>query len=188
MSKGRLEAYTDAVMAIILTIMILELRPPNADSFAALRPLAPVLLSYVLSFVNLAIYWNNHHHMLQGAARVNGAVLWANQNLLFWLTLIPLTTAWIGRQHFTGFAVAAYGFVLMMCGIAYYVLALALVGANGRDSALAEALGRDFKGKASVVIYAVGVLLSPRFPLASCTLYALVAAMWLVPDRRFERR
>ena len=188
MHKGRLEAYSDAVMAIILTIMVLELRPPAGATSAALRGLTPTFLAYVLSFVNLAIYWNNHHHLFQSAQRVNGAVLWANQHLLFWLTLVPFATAWMGDEHFAGFPVAAYGFVLAMAGVAYFVLEQTLIAANGKDSEVALALGRDFKGKASIGIYVAGIALSHLYPLVSCALYALVAAIWLVPDRRFERR
>lgn len=186
MHKGRLEAFSDAVIAIVLTIMVLELRPPHNVSFESLRLLAPVFCSYILSFIFLAIYWNNHHHMLQSAHHVNGAVLWANMHLLFWLSITPFVTAWLGQNGLSSLPVAAYGIVLICAAIAYYILTLALIGANGKDSPLAIALGKDFKGKISIVIYAIAIGLAFLSPIASCVLYALVALMWLVPDRRFE--
>jgi uncharacterized membrane protein len=186
MHKGRLEAFSDAVIAIILTIMVLELRPPHGVTLEALRPMLPALCSYVLSFVNLGIYWNNHHHMLQAAKKVNGAVLWANMHLLLWLSLIPFTTAWLGESGMVAVPVALYGVVLMFSGIAYFILTRALVGANGKGSDLALALGSDFKGKISVVVYGVAIGFAVVVPEVSCALYLAVALMWLVPDRRFE--
>jgi len=187
MHKGRLEAFSDAVIAIILTIMVLELHPPHEFTFDALRPLLPVLLSYILSFIFLGIYWNNHHHMIQAAKKVNGAVLWANMHLLFWLSLTPFVTAWMGQQGLKSVPVAAYGFVLFMSGVSYYILSRTLVRANGSDSAVARGLGDDLKGKISVVIYAISIGLAFAVPIASCACYVLVALIWLVPDRRFER-
>lgn len=188
MHKGRLEAFSDGVLAIILTIMVLELRPPHEVTLQSLRPLLPAFLSYILSFINLGIYWNNHHHMLQAAKHVNGAVLWANMHLLFWLSLIPFVTAWLGETEMRTVPVAAYGTVLICAGTAYYILARTLIRANGKDSELARAIGKDFKGKISVVIYAAAIGLAFLFPEAACGLYLAVALMWLVPDRRFEPR
>ena len=187
MQRQRLEAFSDAVIAILITIMVLELRAPRGTSWGSLRPLVPVFLTYLLSFLHLAIYWNNHHHMLQAARHVNGAVLWANMHLLFWLSLVPFATAWLGQSSVATVPVAVYGFLLMCAGIAYYILTRALVRANGQDSELANALGRDFKGKISVVIYAAAIPLAVILPIGSCALYVLVALVWLVPDRRFER-
>ena len=186
MGKGRLEAFSDGVMAIIITIMVLELRVPAGSDLAALQPLIPVLSSYVLSFVFLGIYWNNHHHMLHAAKHVSGGILWANLHLLFWLSLIPFVTGWLGQNHLASVPVALYGAVLLMAGIAYYILARALVAQHGKDSALAVALGRDFKGIVSLVIYAVAIPLALANTWAACALYVLVALMWLVPDRRIE--
>jgi uncharacterized membrane protein len=187
MSKGRLEAFSDGVIAILITIMVLEMEVPHGTDLAALRPLAPVLLSYALSFVYLAIYWNNHHHMLQVSRHVSGGVLWANAHLLFWLSLIPFTTSWMGESDFAPWPVAVYGGVLLLAAIAYFILSRALIARQGRDSTLARAIGGDFKGKVSVVLYAAAIPLA--FPLAwmACALYVLVAVMWLVPDRRIER-
>jgi uncharacterized membrane protein len=184
--KGRLEAFSDGVIAILITIMVLELRPPHAVAWESLRSVLPVFCSYTLSFIFLAIYWNNHHHMLQGAAKVNGAVLWANMHLLFWLSLVPFVTAWLGGNELSTVTTASYGFVFLCSGIAYYILTRALIAANGKDSVLAQALGRDFKGKISVLIYALGIGLAFLYPPASCGLYVAVALIWLVPDRRFE--
>jgi len=186
MSKTRLEAFSDGVIAILITIMVLELRAPHAPDPAVLRPLIPVFLSYVLSFVFLGIYWNNHHHLLQAVRHVNGAVLWANLHLLFWLSLVPFVTSWMGESHFAPWPVAAYGAVLMFAGVAYFILSRLLISSHGKESALAMAVGSDFKGKVSVVIYAIaiaGAFVERRF---SCLLYVLVAVMWLVPDRRIE--
>jgi len=186
MSRGRLEAFSDAVIAIILTIMVLELRAPHAAELEALRPLAPVLLSYVLSFVYIGIYWNNHHHLLHAVQRVDGRVLWANLHLLFWLSLVPFTTAWMGENQFAPTPVALYGAVLLCAGGAYFVLTRALIRVQGRDSTLAAALGRDRKGKLSVAIYLAAVLLAFVSPWVACALYVLVAIWWFVPDRRLE--
>lgn len=188
MHKGRFEAFTDAVVAIIMTVMVLELKPPEASTLQSLLAVWPTLLAYLLSFVFLAIYWNNHHHMVQSAKHVNGAALWANMHLLFWLSLIPFVTAWMGRSGYDHQPVALYGFLLMMCGIAYYILTLALIAANGKGSDLAKALGKDFKGKISVVVYAVAIPLALATSLGAALLYVAVALMWLIPDRRFESR
>ncbi len=187
MSKTRLEAFSDAVIAIILTIMVLELRPPHEVSLAALRPLVPVFLSYVLSFVYLGIYWNNHHHMLQAVQRVNGGILWANMHLLFWLSLIPFTTAWMGETGFAGPPVVVYGAVLLLAGVAYFILSRSLIRHHGRDSKLSQAVGADFKGKASVVFYAAAIGLAYVHEGIALAIYVLVALMWLVPDKRIER-
>jgi uncharacterized membrane protein len=187
MGKGRLEAFSDGVLAIIITIMVLELRPPHEPSLEALQPLGYTFLSYLLSFVFLAIYWNNHHHMLQAARQVNGAILWANMHLLFWLSLVPFVTAWMGDTGFAALPVAAYGAVMLLAGIAYYILAHSLMAHHGRDSALARAIGDDRKGKVSVLVYAAAIPLAFVVPWVSGALYAAVALMWLVPDRRFEK-
>ena len=187
MSKGRLEAFSDGVIAIIITIMALELRAPHGADWAALRPMLPVFLSYVLSFVFLGIYWNNHHHLLQAVRRVNGRILWANLHLLFYLSLIPFTTGWMGENYFAALPVAVYGAVLLCAACAYFILTRTLIAHHGKDSELAMALGRDFKGKASIVLYVAAISLAFLTPWLACALYVLVAAMWLVPDRRLER-
>lgn len=186
MTKGRLEAFGDAVIAIIITIMVLEFHVPDGATFASLLPVLPKFLSYILSFVILAIYWNNHHHMFQSVHKVNGKVLWANIHLLFWLSLVPFVTAWLGESNLATAPVALYGLVLILAALAYYMLTRALVSLHGPDSKLAIAIGRDFKGKASLALYAVAVLLSPILPLASVGIYAFVAILWFVPDPRFE--
>ncbi|MCI0486822.1 MAG: TMEM175 family protein [Blastocatellia bacterium] len=187
MSKGRLEAFSDAVIAIIITIMVLEMKVPHGADMEAMRPLIPVFLSYVLSFIHLGIYWNNHHHLLQAIKHVNGRILWANMHLLFWLSLVPFVTGWMGENRFAARPVALYGTVLLFAGIAYFILTLALISHHGRDSALAAALGRDFKGKVSIVAYAVAIPLSFMHPWIACAIYILVAVMWLIPDRRIEK-
>jgi len=187
MSKGRLEAFSDGVIAIILTIMVLELKVPHGADWEALRPLLPVLLSYVLSFVYISIYWNNHHHMLQAATHVTGGIMWANLHLLFWLSLIPFVTGFMGENHAAPLPVALYGAVLFMAGTAYYILARLLVRHHGEESALARAIGNDFKGILSLVIYAVAIVATVQVPTLSLILYVSVAIMWLVPDRRIER-
>ncbi len=187
MHKGRLEAFSDGVIAILITIMVLEMKVPHGTGWAALRPVIPVFLSYVLSFVFLGIYWSNHHHLLQAVRHVNGQILWANLHLLFWLSLIPFVTGWMGENHFAPLPVAAYGVILMLAGIAYFILTRALIAHEGPGCALAKALGRDVKGKASVACYAVAIPASSVSPWISCTLYVLVAVMWLIPDRRIER-
>jgi len=187
MTRNRLEAFSDGVIAIIITIMVLELRVPLGASFSALRPLAPVFLSYVLSFVFIGIYWSNHHHLLQVVEHVNGRVLWANLHLLFWLSLTPFVTAWMGENHFAESPVALYGVVLLCSAIAYFILTRALLSIHTRDSLLAIALGADFKGKISVVIYAVAIPLAFFRWWLAYGLYVFVAVMWLVPDRRIEK-
>ena len=187
MSKGRLEAFSDGVLAIIITIMILELRIPEGETLETLRPLIPVFLSYVLSFVFLGIYWSNHHHLLQAARHVNGAILWANLHLLFWLSLIPAIMGWMGETHFAPWPLAAFGVVLLMAAVAYYILTRALLAEHEKDSVLAVALGRDFKGKVSIVFYVIGIAAAFWSTAFASGIYVLVAIMWLVPDRRFER-
>lgn len=187
MGKGRLEAFSDGVIAIIITIMVLEIKVPHGTDFEALRPLIPIFLSYVLSFIYLGIYWSNHHHLLQAAQHVNGRILWANLHLLFWLSLIPFTTGWIGENQFAALPVALYGTVLLLAGVAYFFLTQALIAHHGKTSTLATALGDNFKGKISVVIYAVAIVLSFVNPVLACALYVAVAIMWLIPDRRIER-
>lgn len=186
MSKGRLEAFGDAVIAILITIMVLELRVPEGNSLSAILPLAPKLLSYLLSFVFLGIYWNNHHHLFHAVKRVNGAVLWANLHLLFWLSLVPVVTAWLGEAGASTVPVALYGTVLIFAALAYFILVRSLVALHGSESQLALAVGRDAKGKLSLGLYPAGLALSLLFPPAALGIYVLVAAMWLVPDRRFE--
>jgi uncharacterized membrane protein len=187
MSKGRLEAFSDGVLAIIITIMVLELKVPHGTELASLRPIVPVFLSYVLSFVYIGIYWNNHHHMFQAVRKVDGRVLWANLHLLFWLSLIPFVTGWMGENEFAAWPIALYGMVLFLAGSAYFVLTRALIACHGGDSPLATALGDDFKGRASVVAYAVAIALALFQPWISFAIYVLVAVAWLIPDRRFER-
>jgi len=187
MSKDRLEAFSDGVIAIIITIMVLELRAPQQASWTALVPLLPVFLSYVLSFVFLGIYWNNHHHLLQAIERVDGQVLWANMHLLFWLSFTPFVTAWMGENNFAAQPVALYGIILLLAAVAYYILTQTLLRLHGRNSVLAKALGRDVKGKISPVIYLVAILVSFVAAWLSCALYVLVAIMWLIPDRRIEK-
>ena len=187
MGKGRLEAFSDGVIAIIITIMVLELKVPHGTDIAALTPLLPVFGSYMLSFIFIGIYWNNHHHMLQAVRQVNGRILWANLHLLFWLSLTPFVTGWMGENHFAPLPVALYGVVLLCSGMAYFILARTLVSHHGTDSTLAAALGKDFKGKISVVVYAVAIPLAFVQPWFSGALYILVAVMWLIPDRRIEQ-
>jgi uncharacterized membrane protein len=187
MSPNRLEAFSDGVLAIIITIMVLELRPPHEPSWSALGPLWPVLLSYVMSFVYLGIYWNNHHHMLHMTRRVTGGILWANLHLLFWLSLTPFTTAWMGDTHFAAVPSAVYGAVLLACAIAYYVLQLSIIRSQGPHSVLAAAVGQDKKGQLSPVLYLLAVGAAFVHPGISGALYALVALIWLNPDRRLER-
>ncbi len=187
MTKARLEAFSDGVIAIIITIMVLELRVPEGATWSALRPLYPAFLSYALSFVFVAIYWNNHHHMLQAVHHVDGRVLWANMHLLFWLSLTPFVTGWMGQNHFARLPVALYGTVLLFAACAYFILARVLVALHGTDSAIATALGNDFKGKISLLAYVAAIAVSLVDPRISCAIYVLVAVLWLVPDRRFER-
>jgi uncharacterized membrane protein len=187
MSKSRMEAFSDGVIAILITIMVLELTGPHEPTLAALRPLIPTFLSYVLSFIYLGIYWNNHHHLLQAIQHVNGRVLWANLHLLFWLSLIPFVTSWMGDNHFAPWPVALYGTVLVFSGIAYFILTRTLIALHGVQSMIATALGNDFKGKISVVLYMVVIPLSFVNPWIPCGMYLLVAIMWLIPDRRIEK-
>jgi len=187
MGKGRLEAFSDGVMAIIITIMVLELKVPHGADLAAVRPLLPSFLSYALSFIYVGIYWNNHHHLLQTADRVSGAVLWANLNLLFWLSLFPFATGWMGENHFESLPSAAYGFILLMAAIAYYVLQQCIIAAGGPQSVLKRALGSDWKGKLSPLIYIIAIAASFVVHWVAQALYVLIALVWLVPDRRIER-
>jgi uncharacterized membrane protein len=187
MQKGRLEAFSDGVIAILITIMVLELKVPHQDTLDALRPLFPVILSYILSFIYLAIYWNNHHHLFQVVHHVNGSILWANLHLLFWLSLIPFVTAWTGENHFSALPVACYGVVMLCAAIAYLILTITLIAHHGKDSTLAIAIGRDFKGKLSIAIYATAILLAFINSFAAFSLYVVVAIIWLIPDRRIER-
>ena len=188
MTTSRLEAFSDGVVAILITIMVLELRPPHEATFQSLKPLIPVSFSYLLSFVFLGIYWNNHHHLLHAAQLVNGRVLWANLHLLFWLSLIPFVTAWMGENHFASAPVALYGVILLLSAIAYTILVRSLLLLHGPDSFLAEALGADFKGKISIVLDLIAIPLAFLNPWVAFAIYILVAVMWLVPDRRIERR
>lgn len=188
MDKHRMEAFSDGVVAILITIMILELRPPAAADLASLQPVVPSLLAYLLSFVLLGIYWSNHHHMLQATDHINGVILWANLHLLFWLSLVPFATAWMGRNHDASAPTALYGCVLIMCAIAYTILQNAIIRENGRTSRLARAVGRDFKGLGSLVLYASAIPLAFLHPWIADALYAAVALIWLVPDRRIESR
>ena len=187
MTKTRLEAFSDGVLAIIITIMVLELRAPHGDTPDALVSLYPIFLGYVLSFTNVGIYWNNHHHMLHAAGHIDGGVLWANLHLLFWLSLFPFFTAWMGETHFSVWPVASYGAVSVMAGLAYYVLAWRLARCNGADSRLARALGKDVKGRISPVLYGAGIALAFVDPRIALAIYGFVAIMWFIPDRRFER-
>jgi uncharacterized membrane protein len=187
MTKNRLEAFSDGVIAIIITIMVLELKVPHESDLTALSPLLPVFLSYVLSFVFLGIYWSNHHHLLHAVEHVDGRILWANLHLLFWLSLVPFVTAWMGENHFARGPVALYGTVMLFAAIAYFILVRALLSHHGRNSLLATALGRDFKGKISMVIYLLAIPLAFVKWWLACALYVLVAIMWLVPDCRIER-
>jgi uncharacterized membrane protein len=187
MGKGRLEAFSDGVMAIIITIMVLDLKVPHGADFAALRPLIPVFLSYVLSFVFLGIYWNNHHHLLQSARQVNGRILWANMHLLFWLSLIPFVTAWMGENQFAATPVALYGVVMLFSAIAYTILTVSLVSHHGQDSPLAIAMGRDYKGKISLMLYTLAIPLAFVNSWLACGMYAMVSIIWLIPDRRIEK-
>jgi uncharacterized membrane protein len=187
MGKGRLEAFSDGVIAVIITIMVLELKAPHGNDLAALEALVPMLLTYVVSFVFVGIYWNNHHHMLHAAARIDGRVLWANLHLLFWLSLIPFITSWVGDSPLASIPTALYGGVLLMAGVAWLLLQRSLVKLNGRDSALARAVGRDVKGKVSALLYSSAVVLAFVKTWIADAIYVFVAMMWLIPDRRIER-
>jgi uncharacterized membrane protein len=188
MTSGRLEAFSDGVIAIIITIMVLELKVPHGDRLRDLAPLVPTFLSYVLSFVYVGIYWNNHHHMLHACAGVNGAMLWANLHLLFWLSLFPFTTGWMGENHFTAVPTALYGVVLLMAAIAYYLLQQAIIRAQGPNSVLKKAIGRDWKGKLSPVLYIIAIVATLRSVWLAQTILVIAALIWLIPDRRIEKR
>jgi uncharacterized membrane protein len=188
MKTTRLEAFSDGVLAIIITIMVLELKVPHAVELAALKPVLPVLLSYVLSFIYLGIYWNNHHHLFQATEQVSGGILWANLHLLFWLSLFPFTTAWMGENHLAAIPTAIYGFVLLMAAIAYYVLQRTIIAKEGRESLLAQAIGKDWKGKLSPLLYLAAVPLAFVSSWIASALYVFAALLWLIPDPRIERK
>lgn len=188
MGKGRLEAFSDGVLAIIITIMVLEMKVPHGVFWHSLQPLFPVFVSYVLSFIYIGIYWNNHHHMMHAVKQVNGKTLWANMHLLFWLSLIPFVTGWMGENNFATLPVALYGVVLLMAAIAYYLLAHLLVGLEGKDSTLAQAFGKDWKGKISPIVYAAGIGLSFIRPWLGFAMYIIVAVIWFIPDKRIEKK
>jgi uncharacterized membrane protein len=187
MEKNRLEAFSDGVLAIIITIMVLELKVPHGSDFAALRPILPVFLSYILSFIYLGIYWNNHHHLIKAAPRVNGAIMWANLHLLFWLSLFPFATGWMGENHFTPLPSATYGVVLLLAAVAYYILQSLIIADTGTNSKLARAFEADWKGKLSPLLYASGIGLSFVRPWLAGSIYVAVALIWLIPDRRIAR-
>ena len=187
MNKNRLEAFSDGVLAIVITIMVLEIKVPHGDQLKDLQPLIPVFLSYVLSFIYIGIYWNNHHHMLHTVTKVNGKLLWANLHLLFWLSMIPFTTGWMGENHFTPLPSAVYGFVLLMAAIAYFILQRIILKSQGKNSILAKAVGKDLKGKLSPILYILAIGTSWINPVISGAIYVLVALMWLVPDLRIEK-
>ena len=188
MTKGRLEAFTDGVLAIIITIMVLELKVPHGGEFEDLKVLLPIFGSYILSFIYLAIYWNNHHHMMQTVKHVTGSILWANMHLLFWLSLIPFVSGWMGENHFTKASVFLYGLVLLCSAIAYFILQNLIIKSHGKESILSKALGRDFKGKISPVLYVIGIIGSFINVWISGFIFILVAIIWLIPDRRIERK
>ncbi|HEX5001677.1 MAG TPA: TMEM175 family protein [Bacteroidia bacterium] len=187
MKKNRLEAFSDGVMAIIITIMVLELKIPHGNDWDSLIPLAPKFISYILSFVYIGIYWNNHHHLLHTISNVSGGILWANMHLLFWLSLVPFVTGWMGENHFESMPVALYGFVLLMASIAYYILQLQIVKRHGKDSLLAKAIGSDLKGKSSIVLYLLSIFGAMYSPISAGIIYGVVALMWLIPDQRIEK-
>jgi uncharacterized membrane protein len=187
MEKNRLEAFSDGVLAIIITIMVLEMKVPHGSTVADLKPVLPVFLTYVLSFIYLGIYWNNHHHLIKASRRINGRIMWANLHLLFWLSLFPFVTGWMGENHFTVTPTACYGGVLLLAAIAYFILQRLIVADSGRDSKLAAAIGRDVKGKLSVVLYAGAIVAALMAPWLAGAIFVFVALMWLVPDRRIER-
>lgn len=187
MKKGRLEAFSDGVIAIILTIMVLELKIPHGSDLAAIKPLVPALISYILSFIYIGIYWNNHHHMLSTVGEVTGGILWANLHLLFWLSVVPFVTGWMGENHFAPDTLALYGFVLLMCAIAYWILQRCIIVMQGKDSKLARAVGKDAKGKISPVLYLLAIPAAYWLVWVSGGIYVLIAFMWLIPDKRIER-
>ena len=187
MGKNRLEAFSDGVLAILITIMVLELRVPHGENFQALLPLTPIFLVYALSFAYLGIYWNNHHHMLHTVEKVKGGILWANLHLLFWLSLVPFTTGWMGENHFATAPTALYGVVMLMAGIAYWILQQSIIVSQGPNSLLKRAIAPDWKGKLSIVLYATAILVAFLSHWISQGMYVLVALLWLIPDRRIER-
>ena len=187
MEKNRLEAFSDGVLAIIITIMVLELKVPEGSDISVLTPRLPVFLTYVLSFIYLGIYWNNHHHLIKAVRRVNGAIMWANLHLLFWLSLFPFATGWMGENHFAKAPTALYGAILLLAAVAYYLLQTTIIASQGCDSKLAKSIGRDYKGKLSPVLYAAAIALSFFRPWIAGSIYILVALMWLIPDRRIAR-
>jgi uncharacterized membrane protein len=187
MNKNRLEAFSDGVLAIIITIMVLELKIPDGTNFEALLQLFPIFVSYILSFIYVGIYWNNHHHMMHTVKKVTGGILWANLHLLFWLSLIPFATAWIGEHHFAPFPMLFYGFILLMCGVAYFILQNQIIKTQGENSLLAKAVGKDIKGKISPVLYSIAILSTYYHEVFSGIIYILVALMWLIPDKRIEK-
>ena len=187
MKKGRLEAFSDGVLAIIITIMVLEMKVPHGTDFESLNPLFPVLVSYILSFIYLAIYWNNHHHLFHTVKQVSGPILWANMHLLFWLSLIPFVTGWMGENHFATVPLALYGFVLLMSGIAFYILQKQIIKKHGDDSLLGQAIGGNLKGRLSVLLYAIAIPLTFVSEWIAGAIYVLVAVMWFLPDRRIEK-
>lgn len=186
MSKNRLEAFSDGVLAIIITIMVLEIKVPHGQDWSALLPLFPIFISYVLSFVYIGIYWNNHHHMMHTVKHVSGGILWANLHLLFWLSVVPFTTGWIGENEFASIPMAVYGINLLFAAIAYWILQLTIIRSQGPDSILAKAVGKDYKGKASPILYFLAIASTYLNPWIAGALYIFVALMWLVPDRRIE--
>ncbi|WP_445717416.1 TMEM175 family protein [Flavobacterium sp.] len=187
MNKNRLEAFSDGVLAIIITIMVMEFKVPNDTTFEAVIKLSHKFLSYILSFIYVGIYWNNHHHLIHSLKKVNGKILWANLHLLFWLSLIPFATAWIGEHHFASFPMMLYGIVLLMNALAYFILQKLILIDHGKDSALAIAIGKDYKGKASVILYIIAVLTTKYYVVISGVIYILVALIWLIPDKRIEK-
>ncbi len=188
MSKNRLEAFSDGVLAIIVTIMVLEIKVPHGENLEAIKPLLPVFLSYILSFVFIIIYWNNHHHLFQMVKHVNGKVLWANGHLLFWLSLLPFATGWMGESHAAALPVLLYAIISFMAGLAYYILSQVLVNIHGQDSSLAKAVGKDYKGIASFFLYLLAIGFSFFNTIIACSIFVLVAIMWLIPDKRIEKR
>lgn len=187
MAKNRLETFSDGVIAIIITIMVLDMKVPHGETLSALTPLIPIISSYILSFLYLGIYWNNHHHMLFTCQKVTGSILWANLHLLFWLSLIPFTTGWMGENHFATLPAVAYGFVLLMAAIAYYILQQRIIISQGEDSSLKKAIGSDWKGKLSLVLYIVAIFLAFIFSWLAIAIYAIVALLWVIPDKRIEQ-
>lgn len=188
MNKNRLEAFSDAVIAIIITIMVLELKQPSSHSLSALQPLIPIFFSYILSFIYIGIYWNNHHHMLSATNSINGKILWFNLHLLFWLSLIPFTTTWMGESHFASIPTLAYGFVLFMASAAYSLLQQSIISEQGRNATLGASIGKDWKGKLSLVLYFIALVIALKIPFVSLIIYVLVALIWIVPDKRIEAK